>query len=218
MRKTLLLSSLILASPLAAQDFTGKITMRTTDAGSGTAIDMTLYIDGEEQAIVMNAPAGPMAGREMRMVADYNAGKTTMFITMPGMPGGAKGVKMETPIPGDDGDATIVVKPLGTSQTIAGLKCDDYEVTTDGEVMNICGAESLGNFQMRGLGGMGRGSGAAWMKAFGDRPVFPLKVWNATGTAMEVTSITRGPVDPAMFDVNTPGYMQAPAMPGRRGN
>lgn len=212
---------LLLAAPMAAQDFTGTITMRTTEESSGTAMTMKLYLDGGRQAVVMNAPSGPMAGGEMRMVTNPANGKATMFITMPGMPGGGKGMKMEMDIPNDasDSDPNITVKPLGTSQTIAGIRCEDYEVTTDGEKINICGASDLGRFRMPSIGGMGRGNAnAAWTRAFGNRPVFPLKVWTNSGTAMEVTSIERGAVDQAMFDTNTPGYMNAPGIPGGRRN
>jgi hypothetical protein len=213
MRSLILLPAVLLtAAPLAAQGFTGVITMRGNDPSSGTMVESKVYIDGDRSVIVAKMPEGPMAGQEMRAVNNPAAGRTTMFITMQGMPG-MKGMKMV--IPHQDGAAegstNISAKSLGTSQTIAGMRCDDYEVTVDGEKMNMCVTEALGRFQMSAMGAGGRGQ-AQWTRAFNNRNVFPLKMSTQAGVAMEVISIERGAVDASLFDENTPGYMNAPGM------
>ena len=88
-------------------------------------------------------------------------------------------------------------KKLGTSQTIAGLKCDDYEASADGQTTKICFAPNVGMFAYPNLGGgmNGRGRGAAapgWAKGLPTAPGFPLKAWSADGkVSMEVTAIDR---------------------------
>ncbi|HRP09171.1 MAG TPA: DUF4412 domain-containing protein, partial [Gemmatimonadales bacterium] len=173
--------------------------------------------------MTMRPTSGPAAGAEMRMVVNRTTRTITSFIAAPGAPGGGKGFKMVQPMP-DDAEAEaaagdIQVRKLGTSQTVAGHKCDDYEITSNKETAQICATESLGNFMMLQGGGMGGGSSPAWARAFGNKPMFPLKVTSPDGgTTVEVTAIERGTPDAAYFEENTAGYMAMPNMGGGRRN
>ncbi len=212
MRSLILVPAVLLtATPIAAQGFSGVITMRGNDPSSKTTVESKVYIDGDRSAVITRMPEGPMAGQEMRAVNNPAAGRTTVFITAEGMPG-MKGLKMVVPHEdaGED-NSSISAKSLGTSQTVAGMRCDDYEVTVDSESMKMCVTEGLGRFQMGAMGAPGRGQ-AQWTRAFNNRNMFPLKMSTASGMTMEVISIERGGVDAAMFDENTPGYMNAPGM------
>jgi hypothetical protein len=227
MRKAALLLVPLLTAPLAAQDFEGTVTMQMANQGVGAA-DVTVSIKGQMAAYAITLPSGPTAGLTMRMIMNGTTKKITMLMpAMPGMPlpAGSKGIKMVT----DIGDAAAAagkagadakVTALGTSQTIAGVKCDDYAVENDGQRMNMCVASSMGSFRMPSMGGPGGGQPPpAWARVFGDKPMFPLKVWSdGEGVAMEVTAITRGSVPAAAFDDNAKGYVDMSAMINMRRN
>lgn len=236
MRPSLLLLPLVAALPLGAQGFEGTMTMRV-GAPDGTMMDVRYMIKGEKMGMTATAPAsaGPLAGAEVRIIVDQAAKTMTMMMPLPAgmgngmLPPDTKGIKMVNPIApveasaGGAGGSTAPVefKKLGTSQTIAGLKCDDYEATTDGQTTRSCFATSIGMFAYPNLGGgmNGRGRGAAaptWSKGLASAPGFPLKVWSTDGkVAMEVTAIDRSAVPASSFEVPA-GYVDLGAMMGGR--
>lgn len=236
MRLPLRFLPLLLALPVGAQGFEGTMTMRV-GAPDGTMMDVKYMIKGEKMGFTMIAPAsaGPAAGAEIRMVMDPAAKTMTMLMPIPaamagaGMfPPDAKGIKMVNPIGGGEaagagggGGAAVEFKKLGTSQTIAGLKCDDYESTADGQTTRTCFATNVGMFSYPslggGMGGRGRAAAApAWSKGFSNAPGFPLKVWTTDGkVSMEVTTIDRGAVPAAAFEVPA-GYIDLASMMGGR--
>jgi hypothetical protein len=197
-------------------------------------MDAKYQIKGEKTAMVMIAPAsaGPMAGSEIRMIMDPAAKTMTMLMPVPAgmggmLPADAKGIKMVTPLDGsatgqgETGPAPTITK-LGTSQTIAGMKCDDFEVVYEKTKTMMCLATGMAKFTFPdmsgGMGGRGRGgnSSPAWAKALGSNPGFPLKVWEGSGkVAMEVTAIERGTVPAAAFETPA-GYMDMGGMMGGR--
>jgi hypothetical protein len=207
----LLLFALLPAAPLAAQ-FEGTITMKMSSPEMGNeAVEAKYYIKGDQFAMGMIAPAsaGPMAGQEIRMLFNPAAQKMTMLMPVAGemaaMMGGAKGIKMEMDLkdlPKEDAKAPEgSVKALGTSQTIAGRKCDDYEVTSEGEAFQMCLADGLGRFMMAAGGGMGRDASVPkWARNLAGK--FPLKVSDKRGRGMmEVTAISEGAVPASAFTV-----------------
>ncbi len=232
MRLPFLLLPLALALPLGAQAFEGTMAMRV-GAPDGTQMDVKYMIKGEKMGMTMIAPAstGPLAGAEIRMVIDQTAKTMTMLMPVPAamaamLPPDTKGIKLVNPIGGaeagaGEGGAAVVFKKLGTSQTIAGLKCEDYESTSDGQTARSCFATNVGMFSYPSLGGGmgGRGRAAAapgWAKGLATAPGFPLKVWSTDGTvAMEVTAIDRSAVPASAFDIPA-GYMDLAGMMGGR--
>ncbi|MBP9897852.1 MAG: DUF4412 domain-containing protein [Gemmatimonadales bacterium] len=232
MRLPLLLLPLALALPMGAQGFEGTMSMRV-GAPDGTMMDVKYMIKGDKMGMTATAPAsaGPLAGSEVRMIIDQSAKTMTMMMPLPAgmgngmLPPDTKGLKMVNPI--GSGTATegsntpVEYKKLGTSQTIAGLKCDDYEASADGQTTKICFAPNVGMFAYPNLGGgmNGRGRGAAapgWAKGLSTAPGFPLKVWSADGkVSMEVTAIDRTAVPLSAFEVPA-GYVDLSAMMGGR--
>lgn len=225
------LLSVAVAAPLAAQQFEGTVHMKMT--GNGPAAEgmmMRVAIKGDQQVTIMTLPAtaGPMAGQEVRAIMDPKAQTVTTLMPMPpgmgamaGMPD-AKGMKMIIDLSkmrGDAANSKADIKKLGTTQKIAGLSCDDYQITDEnGKSVKACITSSLGRFMLPDMsGGMGgrRGGGGgqpAWAKAFGDRPAFPLKVTSDDGnTNMEVTSVDRAPVPASLFEIPD-GYVDMSAM------
>jgi hypothetical protein len=201
-----------------------------TGAGpNADAMTMRVAIKGDQQVTTVTLPAtaGPMAGAEVRSITDPKAQTVTTLMPMPpgiaamaGMPD-AKGMKMVldmSKLAAKPADSKAEVKKLGTTQKIAGMSCDDYQITDEnGKSIKACVTSSLGRFTMPDLnGGMGRrgagGGQPAWVKAFGDRPAFPLKVWTEDGTTnIEVTSVERGTVPASLFEIPD-GYVDMTAM------
>jgi len=118
---------------------------------------------------------------------------------------------------------TPVVKALGTSQTIAGHKCNDFEITSTKEVTRVCLSTDMGTFTFPtmggGFGGRGRGgaSSPSWTHLLASHPGYPLKAWTPEGkVTFEVTKIEKGSVPAAMFEIPE-GYMDLGGMMGGRG-
>jgi hypothetical protein len=236
MRRALAIAliSLTSAAPLAAQ-FEGTVHVKMTGSGRAAeeGITMKMAIKGDMQATTVTMPAssGPMAGMEMRSIIDGKANTMTTLMPMPpGMPampgmGDAKGFKTVTDLSklgSSEGqsDSKVEIKKLGTSEKIAGLDCDDYEITGNGSVSRACITQSLGRFIFPESGGMGRrgnSSPPAWAKAFGNRAAFPLKVWTTDGKiGMEVTAVEKGPVPASLFEIPA-GYVDMAGMMRGRG-
>ena len=223
------------AAPLAAQQFEGTVNMKMTgNAGNAEGTALRVAIKGDQQVTIVTLPAtaGPMAGAEVRSIMDPKA--QTMTTLMPMAPGmgamvgmpDAKGIKMVLDFSkmADQASASKTeIKKLGTTQKVAGMSCDDYQITDEnGKVVKACITASLGRFMLPDMsGGMGRRGGRggqpAWVKAFGDRPAFPLKVWSDDGnTGMEVISVDRAPVAASLFEIPE-GYVDMSALRGRSG-
>ena len=232
----LLLPMAALAAPLAAQGFEGTVSMNIP-AADGSINSMKYLVKGAQAAVIMTAGAsmGPMAGAEIRMIIDVKAGKTTMLIPLSGdmaaqfsgMGGGnMKGIKQVidlNQVAARADTTTPEVKALGTSQTIAGHKCNDFEVTANKEVTRVCLSTDMGSFTFPnmggGFGGRGRGGAAApgWSRLLATHPGYPLKAWTTDGkVTFEVTKIEKGTVDQSMFEIPE-GYMDLGGMMGGRG-
>ena len=233
----LVLVQLAAAAPLAAQ-FEGTISMKVSGVGNQNMGDITMkmMVKGNQQATLVTLPAsaGPMGGMEMRMVYDPSTMTATSLMPIPAMLAqspmfaNAKGIKMVADLSKasanpNTSDVTVDIKKLGTTEKVAGIDCEDYEIKpSNADPMRACIAQSMGHFLFPSMGGgMGRGGSAApaWTKAFGTKDGFPLKVWSPTGggIAMEVTSIDKGTVPADMFSIPE-GYVDmASMMGGRRG-
>jgi Domain of unknown function (DUF4412) len=227
------------ASPLAAQ-FEGSIHMKMASSDNAPLTEMTYYIKGSHVAYTMSSPMMP--GTEMRIIMDQTTMKSTMlmplsgemagaFASMPGM-ADAKGIMIEADMAkladmagGKDAMQQSSIKALGTTQMIAGYKCEDYDATDGKTVVHMCLAQGLGKFAFGGSGGRGgkASAGPSWMRGMDAKMGFPLKVVMGNGkVAMEATSVTKGPVADAMFTVPA-GYKPMPNMGammggGRGGN
>jgi hypothetical protein len=121
-----------------------------------------------------------------------------MYSVMP-----AQRVYMVMPLPDDaapDGRPPEITK-TGRRETVAGHTCEHYLVKSESQTMDVCLATDMPAMVMPG-GGMGRGgASAAWARALGKQPGFPLKVTvqGASEAMLEVTSIEPKTLDPALF-------------------
>ena len=227
MRRSMLMCLLpvVAAAPVTAQAFEGTVTMDLPSM-SNTAGGMTYQIKGDKMAMsmTMGQNAGPMAGKEMRMIVDQGTGKMTMLIPME--MGGSKGMKMVVDMKSaaNDHQADIVnteIKPLGTSETIAGYKCDDYEIRDKGKVTGrMCATHDLGTFAYPSGSPMGgRSSTPAWARVLSEKGgFFPLKYADENGkTVIVVTSVKRGNVPADAFAIPEGYNDMSGMMSGRRG-
>lgn len=210
------LVSLVL--PLRSQQFEGTLTVRIGGPGGTGSMLTRMTTKGDKVLTVMTLPGTPP--QELRMITDNHAHTlTTLTPFPPGMvlPPGvsmAKGVvavrEMPTPVKPTTGSSSKSdIRKLGSSQTIAATKCDDYEVTGEtGQVVRMCLASSLGRMAPGALGGGGQsGQPAPWASVLGDKPLMPLKIWQPDGTiVLEVVAIKRELVSPRVFDI-PPGYV-----------
>lgn len=207
------------AGSLSAQGFQGVITMRTGDVGANP-VEMRVHVKGGRTAILVPFQGmGPTV--EARMVLDPAAKKVTMLVPM-AMPG-AKGMKMTMDMTESAGEAEASegsIRRLGTSQTIAGMSCDDYAITSQGETSHVCLTGELGAYTIPSMGGRPGASPTMprWARQMGDR--FPLKVWRPDGAVLlEVLSVTRGPVSDDLFNTSPEGFQDMSGrMPGGRRN
>lgn len=214
-----------LPASLSAQ-FEGTLEMKLHTNGGGEQT-MKVEIKGDRQVTIMPLPAdaGPMAGMEMRAIYDQKARTVTTLLPVPAMMAqmpalaNAKGIKNVVDLSGLEADSLhddATIRKLGTSEKVAGIDCDDYEITSGTEApTRACIASTLGRFLYpRQTGGMGRRTTTpAWVRAFGNRPVFPVKVWSTDGkgVSMEVTSAQRGAIPESEFQVPN-GYVDMSSM------
>jgi hypothetical protein len=230
-RATLLyLLPVLAATPVAAQAFEGTAIVKAAPAET---VPSKWMFRGHQIAIdgVMPASSGPMAGSTMHIIIDHTAQTATVLIPLTpavsGMmgsmlPPGSKGIKMVSALPKAAPGATPTPpKNLGTSETIAGTKCDDYEATgSDGSVERMCVTHELGEFTYPSIGGRGGRGGAApaWVDAMRQIGGFPLKVWSPAGRVdFEIESVQRGSVPASAFEIPE-GYNTMGGMGGRGGN
>jgi Domain of unknown function (DUF4412) len=211
--------------PAAAQAFEGTVTMKMPVMGEGATATYLIKGDKSTTVMTLGGDSGPMAGKEMRMIIDRATMKSTMLIATEMM--GGKGIKIVTDLskPPASPKGPVEVRELGTTDMIAGLKCDNIEVSEGKDVHRICIARDLGMFAMPGAGGgmMGRSASpsSGWTSVFVKHPGFPLRVSDGSGKViMEVTGIQRGPIPESSFVVPD-GYMDMGSigrMGGRGGN
>ncbi|MBA2292614.1 MAG: DUF4412 domain-containing protein [Gemmatimonadales bacterium] len=227
--KLLLLASAVGVSPLAAQ-FEGVIHVRIGGAtGSNTAMNAAMSVKGDRSVmtLAMPASAGPLAGADVRVIADPAAGTTTVLMPMPpGMPamGNAKGMKMVMTTDDIVSDANATkgeLKKLGTSQVVAGMKCADWELTMKNEApVRMCLTDGMGRFMMMDITGRGRPGAQSmpkWAKRIYEDKLFPLKVWSGENdVAFEVTSVERKAIPASIFAVPS-DYMDMSQMMGGMG-
>jgi hypothetical protein len=232
----LLLAFPVIAGRVAAQGFEGTITMNVTTVFGGRSTDGSIKTatkgDRTVTTLLLASRGGPLAGGVARNIIDRKANTLTTLVPMPplisaphSLTGGvdARGLVMVTPlsaladIGGTGSNTHPDIRKLGTSETIAGMSCDDYEITDQKSTpMRACITTALGPFAFpisaSGLTG-GRGSAPpGWVRAFGEKAGFPLKVWSEDGkVALKVTAIDKRPVADSAFAIPE-GYV---AMPGR---
>ncbi len=143
-QKMLILPMALVAVPLAAQGFEGVLTIKMPNA---PVPDMTWSIKGTKAVGAFTVRNDQTGDVETRYYVDNAANTTTSLVQVPGMEAssGNKGIMMVRDLFPPVDAAAPKPRKLGTSQTVAGIKCDDYELT-DAAKTRACLATGLGAF------------------------------------------------------------------------
>ena len=221
----LLLALPAIAGRAGAQGFEGTITMTfaSTSGGHSYGVSARIATKGDRTVTtsVLGSSAGAPAGAEVRTIIDRKANTVTVLVATPTGGVSTRGLVTVTSlsdtssIGGGSADTHPDIRKLGTSQTIAGVSCDDYEIKEERTTpISACITTALGAFVFPPSGrGMMGGPGSAspgWAKAFGGKPGFPLKVWSTDGhIALQVIAIDKTPVADSVFAIPE-GYVSWP--------
>jgi hypothetical protein len=189
-------------------NFEGAITLRTTRPGAAPA-DLVVKAKGDKLRFETRLSDGSAASAiylpgQSRLVMINDAQKVAMDMDLSG-PSSA---------PNTD-PGTSDAEKTGSSETIAGLSCDDWKVKDpSGKRTEVCIAQGLAYFD---LDAIRHGGGGAWSRSMRDKKMFPLRSveYDASGketSRTEAVSIEKTKLDDAIFDVPA-GYqhMKAPA-------
>ncbi len=216
---TVMLALLAATAPAHGQDgFEGTITYKLRAGG----MDATLRYMMRGTKVRQEIESGMMPGQAV-MLMDTEG--ETIRVIMPGM-----GMYMEMDMKqmmaaAEAQGMTPTTAPkltkLGTSDEVAGIKCDNYRFEST-ETFEACVATGMGWF-INAPSGRGRANAmsgpnfAAYREQFRNG-MLPLRMTRTTAGArdviMEATGIDRKPVDPKMFDL--PPGLQKMDMPGMR--
>lgn len=198
---------LVLALPAGAraQSFEGTVTFRTDNGGDMAysvrqgKVRMDINRQGHQAALIMDPST-----RTMDMIMPER--RTYMEMHMPDVQAGDAG----------DPQMDVDITRTGRTETVAGYKCEYWHVhpKKGGDDADACVSTELGNFLVA-QSQMQRRRIAAWEAAFGNKPVFPLKVVSSRNghpeTVMEVTKIEPKKLDASLFE--PPAGFQKMTMP-----
>lgn len=215
----LALGAALFSGPLTAQGFEGVVAYRMGGEG-GKSTEMTMSIKGAQVRTDMTAE-----GHNMAMLLDGQSTTMTMLMAEQKMYMTMDMKAMRERMPGmEHGDhAPPKITALGTSETIAGRRCENYLVESEKSKIEVCNAKGMGNF-MAPQSPMGRGAASPLndfdneaYRAFFKDGFFPLRVSNVEGggkkVVMEATRVEPKSLDASLFQVPA-GYTQM-RMPGR---
>ena len=201
----------VLAARLGAQgSFQGVITYQAPATETSAApTTVTFSIKGALSRIDLSDTKTPFGAPSVIM--DSAAKSVTVLMSSTKM-------YMTTTMQGataSNGTAPPVnITPLGTTETVAGIKCENYAVTNGEHQATVCAAHGMGTLGM--TGGMGAlrqmpSNYTEQMRAVSKDGFLPLKLTELTdGTphlALIATSVVRKDLDPSLF-VTPPDYMK----------
>jgi hypothetical protein len=194
------LSILVLVASCSNAPFEGEITMRTTTT-SGPPHDLVLKAKGERLRFDMKGATG----EDTHGIFDPAANKITVFVDSQ---------KSYTDVDFSSGAAatpnidprSASAKKTGKTETMAGLRCDDYVVGDEtGKRTEVCLAPGLVYFDIGSLrpGGATPSVAAAEFRV---KKLFPLKsveidVSGKETSRAEVTKIEKKSLDDALFAI-----------------
>jgi hypothetical protein len=224
-------------SPLPiAGDFSAQIDMMTD--GRNVAVE-----------VVPDASQPMMAGMHIRVIFALGGDTAHVGVILPpqmaAMAGGGSGIRMDVPVAmmGADNplfgammdsisktmtDSLPVYRKLGTTATVAGIRCEEWESVFRNDTIHTCVIATPPALlalqsrvrQMSGIGSLlAQVPGMADLerKAYNGEHVVPIRTTNAhSGMHMELTGFTPGAPDAAMFQLPADlQLMPMPALPGK---
>jgi hypothetical protein len=199
----------------AQKEFEGAVTMNMNTAGMSVDV-LTLSKAGKVRQEMS------MMGQNMVSIIDASAG--TGLVLMPAM---QMYMKLDLKALADQAGNHEMPKitPAGTTETIVGHTCENYNLEMQSGTMVMCVAKDLGfytgSLSTQGPGAGGNASMQAYMDVFKQTfkdGFFPLKMtMSAEGQSMTmtVTRIEPKPVSDDQFKLDIPAGYTEMKMPGR---
>jgi hypothetical protein len=181
-------------SAITAQPFEGVIVSTVRDLDDNTTWEFTTSLKGAKARIESPSMEGTY------QLVDVPA-QRYILVT----PGKKSYFTMDLSGMNDDANAKESIKPLGTTETIAGHSCTHYRYQNEDEIYDICAAKGLG-FSVMGnqLGASGGTGGRDFQNAFKDG-FQPLKMDRIIGSKREpvllVKSIARKALPASLFEI-----------------
>jgi Domain of unknown function (DUF4412) len=223
--------ALVPAAGFAQSNFEGSVAYSMTMA-QGMTIDMTQYVKGDRMRMEM--AVGPMGN--MVTLVDLSKGTTTML--MPAqktyMTMDASTMQAQAGADTNKDNADFSVERTGETETVAGYKCENVNVTANDQVIHYCITTELGYFFGAAssggrMGGGGRGGMGAGQTSLSDaardqirkefpKGFFPLKMGltaNGMQMTMTATKVEKKSLSNDLFEV--PSDYTAMSMGGRGG-
>lgn len=180
-------------APGGQGSFEGTVTYQLTDT-AGKSITMVYQAKGSKIRLDMSGGQGMDAASPALIYDETNRVVTAMIVQAR--------LYVATSIDslGKPSGGKPVVKATGTRETIAGVACEDYQVTKDSRHELICAAHGMGNFLLPGAG-----AGMGFESMMLPNGFFPLKVSQVEAgqprIQMVATAVQRKTVDPSIFVV-----------------
>lgn len=213
-----------ITTSLSAQNqkqFEGAITFNIT--AEGTAISMRQAFKGTRFRMDIEAPGMP---GPIFVLGSLDGGATQTVMPSMGMytEMSTEEIMRQMGSAAEMPTGKLSIMPLGTTATIAGTECRDFQIKMGDDTTEVCVAEGLGWIGNLGLPGpMGGGQGLPNFSAEMEevrkqfpKGMMPLRLrGNRNGamtTIMEATSIEVGPQDDALFTL--PAGLRKMSMPG----
>ncbi len=202
----LLAAGLMYALPgLGQQEFEGIVIYEMTSA-AGSPQNITYFSKDNKVRLQMQMPSA--SAESLAFIIDGN--KETMYTLIPQMKMFMEmpAMKGDTSAAGGEHDRSKAVK-MGDTQTIAGVKCDHWVITTDqGDSIDLWNAKGFGNFMMpRTMGRIpGQQKPPEWTRELAAQGFFPLKMIlkdqeGKIRMQMQATRIERKPLNDTLFEV-----------------
>jgi len=196
MKRLILSAALALTAVGAAADtkpFEGVVTFQVSRSGSDKAQDMQIAMSGGKWRIDGQGPRGGMGA----VIIDPKAHSSIILMTEHKM------FMRRTYNPkAKAGGAKATIVKTGKTDTIAGYKVEDWQVTgANGKTADLWATKDLGrmNFAFDG-GPQGQGAGIDIPDEIKKGGFFPLRIESDKGK-LEATKVVPGAQDPSLFTV-----------------
>jgi uncharacterized protein DUF4412 len=190
----LLGAAVALAVPAGAQgSFEGAVTYQLTGT-TGRPITMVYQTKGAKIRLDVSGGEG-MEAAQPSLIYDQTTHMSTAMVTQARMYVTMSMDSLAKP----SGAVKPTVKAMGTSETVAGVACEDYLVSTEDHQEQVCAAHGMGNFFLP------HGQGMGFETVTQPNGFFPLKVSSLVAgkpkVEMVATTVARRVVDPSVFVV-----------------
>jgi hypothetical protein len=191
LKKLLLSAGLVLAAASAfadAKPFEGVVSYQVTRPGSDTPMDMKMSLSGGKWRIDGQGPRGGQGA----IIVDPKA--KTMITLMTAR----KMYMSRTFAPKPKPAAAPKITKTGKTDTVAGYKVEEWEVTAGDKTSEMWVTNEIGSMNFALMGGA-QSASVDIPEEIKNGGFFPLRIEGAKGVKMEATKVEPGALDPSLF-------------------